>query len=172
MFELSDEQIRFYHANGYVAPLRVLDDKQVVDLRQRLETMCLMSDIGLPLHALRAQIASAVDMIVQTSRLRDGSRCVTHISEVQGYDPEKGYRIEDVFVRRYHGDDANGKVISTFEPTGFVPHCVETIHGHGLRIPDAIYAAAQAREAAYAQHGQHGHEGHQGGHGHGGHHGG
>ena len=53
-----------------------------MDTLQRLETMCLMSDIGLPLHALRAQIASAVDIIVQTSRLRDGSRCVTHISEV------------------------------------------------------------------------------------------
>ena len=131
--------------------------------------MCLMSDIGLPLHALRAQIASAVDMIVHTARLRDGPRVVPHISEVQGYDPDRGYRIEDVFVRRYHGDDDKGKVVSTFEPTGFVPHCVETIHGHGLRIPDVIYAAAQAREAAYAQGAAHGH-GH--GHGHGGHHGG
>lgn len=142
-----------------------------MDTLQRLETMCLMSDIGLPLHALRAQIASAVDIIVQTSRLRDGSRCVTHISEVQGYEPEKGYRIEDVFVRRYHGDDDKGRVVSTFEATGFVPHCVETIHGYGLRLPDAIYQAAQAREAAYAQGqhpGSHG-GGSPGGHGHGGH---
>lgn len=135
-----------------------------MDTLQRLETMCLMSDIGLPLHALRAQIASAVDVIVQTSRLRDGSRVVTHISEVQSYDPNAGYRIEDVFVRRYHGDDEKGRVLSTFEPTGFVPHCVETIHGHGLRIPDVIYQAAQAREAAYAPS--------QAGHSGGGHHGG
>ena len=145
-----------------------------MDTLNRLETMCLMSDIGLPLHALRAQIASAVDIIVQTSRLRDGSRCVTHITEVQGYDPDRGYRVEDVFIRRYHGDDEHGKVVSTFEATGFVPHCVETIHGHGLRLPDAIYEAARRREAeaAYA-HAQPGHDtGHGGGHGHGGHGGG
>jgi pilus assembly protein CpaF len=113
-----------------------------MDTLQRLETMCMMSDIALPLSALRAQIASGVDVIVQTSRLRDGSRCVTHISEVQGYDPEKGYHIEDVFVRRYQGEDANGKVISTFEPTGFIPHCTETIQAHGLSIPPILYETA------------------------------
>jgi pilus assembly protein CpaF len=136
-----------------------------MDTLQRLETMCLMSDIGLPLHALRAQIASAVDIIVQTSRLRDGSRCVTHISEVQGYDPERGYHIEDVFVRRYHGEDEKGKVISTFEATGFVPHCTQTIQGYGLQIPNVIYQMAQQRQAegGYAQHGGGGHGG--GGHG-------
>jgi pilus assembly protein CpaF len=136
-----------------------------LDTLQRLETMCLMSDIGLPLHALRAQIASAVDVIVQTSRLRDGSRCVTHISEVQGYDPERGYHIEDVFVRRFHGEDERGKVISTFEPTGFIPRCEQTIQGYGLRIPEAIYEAARRRqaEASYAQYPQGRH-----GHGHGG----
>ena len=134
-----------------------------MDTLNRLETMCLMSDIALPLHALRAQIASAVDVIVQTSRLRDGSRCVTHISEVQGYDPDKGYRVEDVFVRRYHGEDASGKVLSTFEATGFVPHCTETIQGHGLRLPDAIYEAARRAEfeGRYPADGR-------GGHGHGG----
>lgn len=138
-----------------------------MDTLNRLETMCLMSDIGLPLHALRAQIASAVDIIVQTSRLRDGSRCVTHIAEVQGYDPERGYRVEDVFLRSYHGDDEQGKVVSSFSATGFVPHCQEHIHGHGLRLPDAIYEAARQRqaEAQYAGHGGHG--GHGGGHGHG-----
>lgn len=115
------------------------------DTMNRLETMCLMSDIEIPLHALRAQISSAVDIIVQTSRLRDGSRCVTHISEVQGYDPQTGYRLEDVFVRRYHGEDEKGRVLSTFEPTGFIPKATETIRGHGLDIPEIIYRAAQVR---------------------------
>jgi pilus assembly protein CpaF len=88
-------------------------------------------------------------MIVQTSRLRDGSRCVTHIAEVQGYDPTKGYHIENVFVRRYHGEDEKGRVLSTFEPTGFVPKVTEEIRGHGHDIPHIIYHAAQHR----AQHG-------------------
>jgi pilus assembly protein CpaF len=117
------------------------------DTMNRLETMCLMSDIEIPLSALRAQIASAVDIIVQTSRLRDGSRCVTHIAEVQGYTPEGGYHLENVFVRRYHGDDEKGRVLSTFEPTGFIPKCVETLRGHGLEIPQVIYQAAQQRQA-------------------------
>jgi pilus assembly protein CpaF len=119
------------------------------DTLNRLETMCLMSDIELPLVALRAQLASAVDMIVQTSRLRDGSRCVTHIAEVQDYDPVKGYHIENVFIRRYHGEDEKGRVLSTFEPTGFIPKVTEEIRGHGLEIPEIIYHAAQHR----AQHG-------------------
>jgi len=151
--------------SGHGGCLATVHATYPMDTLQRLETMCLMSDIALPLHALRAQIASGVDMIVQTSRLRDGSRCVTHISEVQGYDPEKGYRIEDVFIRRYHGDDAQGRVLSTFEATGFIPHCVETIHGHGLRLPDVIYQAAKARESAYAS-GQVPDGGSHGGHGH------
>jgi pilus assembly protein CpaF len=144
-----------------------------LDTLNRLETMCLMSDIALPLNALRAQIASGVDIIVQTSRLRDGSRCVTHISEVQGYDPEKGYRVEDIFIRRYHGDDAQGKVLSTFEMTGFLPKCVEHIHGYGMRMPEVMYEMASRREAegAYAGRGHgagQGHGGGHGGHGHGG----
>jgi pilus assembly protein CpaF len=134
------------------------------DTLNRLETMCLMSDIELPLVALRAQLASAVDMIVQTSRLRDGSRCVTHIAEVQGYDPQKGYHIENVFIRRYHGEDEKGRVLSTFEPTGFIPKVTEEIRGHGHDIPHIIYHAAQHR----AQHGARP-EDDLGGGGHGGH---
>lgn len=132
------------------------------DTLNRLETMCLMSDIELPLVALRAQLASAVDMIVQTSRLRDGSRCVTHIAEVQGYDPAKGYHIENVFIRRYHGEDEKGRVLSTFEPTGFIPKVTEEIRGHGLEIPSIIYHAAQHR----AQHGAQPEDEGGGGHGH------
>lgn len=118
------------------------------DTLNRLETMCLMSDIEIPLSAMRAQLASAVDIIVQTARLRDGSRCVTHITEVCGYDPQKGgYHLEDVFIRRYHGEDDKGRVISTFEATGYIPHCTETIKGYGLDIPQLIYYAAQQRAA-------------------------
>ncbi|MCX7807121.1 MAG: CpaF family protein, partial [Deltaproteobacteria bacterium] len=102
------------------------------DTLNRLETMCLMSDVEIPLSALRAQIASAVDIIVQVARLRDGSRCVTHISEVCGYHPERGYHLENIFIRRFHGEDEKGRVISTFEPTGYIPRCVETIRGFGL----------------------------------------
>jgi pilus assembly protein CpaF len=59
--------------------------------------MALMSDVDVPLNVLRAQIASAIDTVVQVSRRSDGSRCVTHVTEVQGYDRENGYRVSHLF---------------------------------------------------------------------------
>ena len=115
------------------------------DTMNRMETMAMMSDVQMPLFALRAQVASAIDFIVQTSRLRDGSRCVTHITEVQGYDPQAGYALSDVFVRNYDGEDAAGKVRSQLSATGFVPRAEELIRSHGLALPRAIYDAARTR---------------------------
>lgn len=69
------------------------------DTLSRLETMALMSDVGLPLEALRLQIASAIDVIVQVQRGADGTRGVTHVSEVDGYEPSRGYELRDVYRR-------------------------------------------------------------------------
>jgi len=70
-----------------------------LDTLSRLETMALMSDVEVPLNVLRTQIASAIDTIVQVSRRSDGSRCVTHVTEVQGYDQQSGYRVSHLFER-------------------------------------------------------------------------
>lgn len=115
------------------------------DTLTRLETMSLMSDVELPLAAMRVQLASAINLIVQTSRLQDGSRKVTHISEVRGYTQEKGFEIADIFVRRYHGRDEAGNLISTFEPTGELPLCTEMVHSYGMAFPDVVYEAARNR---------------------------
>ncbi|MGE0790517.1 MAG: CpaF family protein [Sandaracinaceae bacterium] len=112
------------------------------DTMSRLETMAMMSDVEMPLAAMRVQIASAIDFIVQTSRLRDGTRCVTHIAEVQGYEPERGYRLENVFERRYEGEDEHGRVRSTFAPTGFIPKATELLRGQGYDLPGSIYIAS------------------------------
>ena len=69
------------------------------DTLSRLETMALMSDVDVPLNVLRGQIASAIDTIVQVSRCADGSRCVTHVTEVLGYNQQSGYRINHLFER-------------------------------------------------------------------------
>src|SRR6185369_11309558 len=80
------------------------------DTLTRLETMALMGDVELPLQALRLQIASGVNVIVQVSRLTDGTRKVTHITEVVGFDLKTGrYEIRDLFVRDYRGQDASGR---------------------------------------------------------------
>lgn len=114
------------------------------DTLTRLETMCMMSDIDMPLAAMRAQLGSGINLIVQVSRLQDGSRKTTHITEVLGYDADTGrYDTQDIFVRRYHGLDQNGSIISDFEPTGVIPSCEEQLREHGVEMPALIYDAAK-----------------------------
>jgi pilus assembly protein CpaF len=112
------------------------------DTLTRMETMCMMSDVEMPLHAMRAQIGSGLDIIVQVSRLKDGSRCVTHISEVLGFDAESGsYRIQDLFIRRYQGVDAEGRVQSDFVATGHLPTGLDPMRAYGVDLPASVYDA-------------------------------
>ncbi|HJL17948.1 MAG TPA: CpaF family protein, partial [Sandaracinaceae bacterium LLY-WYZ-13_1] len=130
--------------SGHGGCLATVHATYPTDTMNRLETMAMMSDVQMPLRALRAQVASAIDFIVQTSRLRDGSRCVTHIAEVQGYEPDTGYQLANVFERHYEGQDPQGKILSRFDATGFVPKATELIRGHGYDLPDAVIAASAA----------------------------
>ncbi|MCS6799505.1 MAG: CpaF family protein [Myxococcota bacterium] len=128
--------------SGHGGCLSTVHASYPIDAMSRLETMALMSDVGLPLHALRAQVGSAVDIIVQTARLQDGSRCVTHVTEVVGYHPERGYELVDLFVRTIRGRDARGRVISSFRPTGRLPRCVEQAQALGFELPASMVEAA------------------------------
>jgi pilus assembly protein CpaF len=102
----------------------------------------------MPLHALRVQLASAVNIIVQVSRLQDGSRKVTHISEVLGWDlATETYQIQDIFHRETHGIGERGEILSEFVPTGYVPRCAEQVREHGMELPAAIYEAAKRNPA-------------------------
>lgn len=89
--------------SGHGGCLSTLHATYPRDVLSRLETMALMSDVELPLDALRSQIGSAVDLIVLVARFDDGTRCVTHITRVDEYQLGKGYTMEDVFSR-YEGD--------------------------------------------------------------------
>lgn len=125
------------------------------DTMSRLETMALMSDVDMPLVALRTQIGSAVQAIVQVSRLQDGSRKVTHVSEVHGYDQERSaYVIADVFERRIHGTSADGKIQSDLLPTGYVPHFLGQLHDHGVDLPASVHEAARERGRRGAERGR------------------
>jgi pilus assembly protein CpaF len=113
------------------------------DTLARLETMSMMSDVDMPLTAMRAQIASAVQVIVQAARLQDGTRKITHVTEVQGFDPQTGrYELHELFVRRYEGIDARGQVKSQLVPTGHLPEFIPQLHQHGVDLPRAMYDAA------------------------------
>jgi pilus assembly protein CpaF len=116
------------------------------DTLTRLETMCMMSDVDMPLHAMRNQIGSGVQIIVQVSRLQDGSRKLTHISEVTGFDTVSGkYQVQDLFVREYDGFDEEQRVKSQLVPTGILPKCLDQLVEHGLTLPDAVMDRAKRR---------------------------
>lgn len=116
------------------------------DTLHRIETMCLMSDINLPLSALRSQIASAVNLIVQTSRLNDGSRRITHVAECLGLDEKGDYQLSMLFEFRQTGvEPKTGRVIGTFLPTGNLPSFKDEIEGKGWALPPEMLGAAQPR---------------------------
>ena len=107
-----------------------------------------MSDLGLPLAALRAQIGSGLQLIVQVGRLQDGSRKVTHITEVAGYDTvAQSYVLRDLFVREYAGVDAQNRVRSQLVATGLMPSFLPQLLEHGLSLPTAMQPAPARAEA-------------------------
>src|SRR5690606_22153811 len=87
----------------------------------RLENMVGMAGINLPAKAVRTQIAEAVDMIVQVSRMRDGMRRVTHVTEVIGMEGDV-ITTQDLFTFEFEGEDAAGKLRGTFRSSGLRPH--------------------------------------------------
>ncbi len=114
------------------------------DTLTRLETMVMMSDIDMPLVAMRTQIGSGMQLIVQVSRLQDGSRKVTHITEVTGFNIEtQKYDLRDIFVRKYHGTDAQGAIVSELVPTGLLPECMHQLEEHGVSLPDPVMQLAR-----------------------------
>jgi septum site-determining protein MinD len=105
----------------------------------RLETLVMMAGMGLPLKAIRETVASAVNLIIQQSRLTDGSRKVTYVSEVLGMQGET-VTIQDIFVYKQEGLDKNRKIIGRFVPTGFIPKFVEEMEAKGMKISRGLFA--------------------------------
>jgi pilus assembly protein CpaF len=99
---------------------------------QRLETLCLMSGLDLPMQAVRRQIASSVDLLVQQARFADGSRRITHITEVVGLDPSGELELRDIFLYKHTATDAGGKVQGKFAPSGYIPSFVERFLAAGI----------------------------------------
>ena len=108
------------------------------DMLSRLETMVLMAGMDLPVKAIREQIASAVDLIVQQSRLKDGSRRITHITEITGMEGEI-ITMQDIFLFRQQGRDEKGRIIGTLAPTGIKPKFVEKLADAGISLPQDLF---------------------------------
>ncbi len=108
------------------------------DMLARLETMVMMAGMELPLKAIRQQVSSAIDMIVHVSRLRDGSRVVTHITEMLGMEGDV-VQLQDIFLFEQTGVDSNGKVMGHHHSTGITPKCYEKIIAEGVKLDKEIF---------------------------------
>jgi pilus assembly protein CpaF len=116
----------------------------------RLETMVLMAGMDLPVRAIREQIASAVDVMVQITRLRDGTRRITHVTEVQGMEGEV-VTLQDIFLFDYSaGIGPDGRFLGTPKPTGIRPGFTEKLHDLGIELPASIFGASVETEAQAA----------------------
>ncbi|HLI29044.1 MAG TPA: CpaF family protein [Chloroflexota bacterium] len=107
------------------------------DVLSRLETMVLMAGMDLPVRAIREQISSAVDLIVHQARLRDGSRKITHITEVQGMEGDT-ITLQDVFLFEQEAYES-GKVIGRIRPTGVRPKFMPKLEDAGIHLPATVF---------------------------------
>ncbi|MEK6609059.1 MAG: ATPase, T2SS/T4P/T4SS family [Myxococcota bacterium] len=132
--------------SGHGGCLSTVHATYPADTLRRLETMALMSDVELPLEALRAQVGSAVNLIVQVARMGDGSRKVTHVTQCLGFAPGEGYRLVDLYLFRHRGaDPATGKVRGALEPTRNPTPLADALLARGHTLPEGL-VPTQAEE--------------------------
>ena len=124
---------------GHDGSLTTIHSNSPRDCIARLETLVMFAGLDLPSRAIREQVASAVNLIVQQSRLSDGSRRIMQISEVTGMEGQT-ITLQDIFVFRQTGLNAEGKVQGRFVSTGFVPRFVHDLEAKGIRLPKGIFA--------------------------------
>ena len=126
---------------GHDGSMTTVHSNSPRDALSRIETLTLMAGFDLPVRAIREQVASAVDLIVQLSRLRDGTRRVTHITEVDGMEGDK-ITLQDIYLFDFHaGVDANGRHQGVLEPTGVRPTFAEKLEDAGLVVGAAMFGA-------------------------------
>lgn len=129
---------------GHDGSLTTLHANSPRDALSRLETMCLMAGMDLPLKVIREQIASAVDVIVQQSRLRDGSRKVVAVTEVSGMEGDK-IVMTDIFKFEQTGVSSDNKVIGEVRPTGIRPMFSPRLEAAGFRLGAEIFSNTSTR---------------------------
>ena len=108
------------------------------DLISRLEVMVMMSGMDLPVQAIREQVASAVDMVVQQTRFSDGSRRVINITEITGVEGGT-IQMQDIFVFEQTGFNEQGRVVGQFTATGRVPEFYEDLRKRGITVDMSIF---------------------------------
>jgi pilus assembly protein CpaF len=124
---------------GHDGSLSTIHANSPRDVIARLETLVLMAGMDLPLRAVREQIASAIDVVVQLTRLRDGTRRITHITEVQGMEGEI-VTLQDAFVFDYSaGVDASGRFLGKAVSTGVRPRFIDRFEELGIHVDPRVF---------------------------------
>lgn len=116
------------------------------DTVSRLETLVLMAGMDLPINVVRKQIVSAIDLIVQQARLRDGQRKVTAITELTGLEGDTPV-MQDIFKFAETGE-IDGKVQGKFVPGGMRPNCEQRLKNHGFNLPPTMFMGSGSRQAS------------------------
>lgn len=124
---------------GHGGSMTTLHANYAVDAMHRLETMCLMSDLGLPIQPLRAQIISAIDIVVQQNRLRDGSRRVVGVYEAAGLGSAGEYVMRPLFEFRQRGEaPGTGRIQGELVATGQAPSFAADMEARGFKLPESM----------------------------------
>ena len=123
---------------GHDGSLTTVHANSPRDAISRLETMAMMANLNVPEKAIRQQIASAITVVVQIARLSDGTRRVTHLSEITGMD-EDVVSMQDIFVFEKQGVTETGHVIGSFAATGIRPRLAEKLKMSGIALPAALF---------------------------------
>ncbi len=123
---------------GHAGSMTTLHANTPRDAQARLETMVMMSGMELPIKAMRQQISSAVDLIIQANRLQGGPRKVTHITEVMNMEQDM-IIMQDIFRYKQLGIDQNGRAFGQFEATGVRPTFVSRLETSGIKLPSNLF---------------------------------
>lgn len=124
---------------GHEGSLTTLHANTPRDALGRLETMIMMAGFEMPIKAMRTQIASAVDLVIQANRLQGGPRKVTHISEIVGMENDV-IVMQDIFKFIQDGVDENGRATGRFICTGVRPKCLDRLESGGIKMPASIFS--------------------------------
>jgi pilus assembly protein CpaF len=124
---------------GHDGSLTTIHANAPRDALSRLETLSLMSGLDLPAKVIREQIASAVDLIVQQTRLKDGSRKITYITEVAGMEGDTVV-MTDIFKFEQTGIDSNGMILGELKPTGIRPLFIGRLEAAGFKLGAEVFS--------------------------------
>src|SRR5262249_7274161 len=123
---------------GHDGSLTTIHANSPRDALYRLDTMVAMANLNIPEKAIRQQIASAVDLIIQISRTMDGTRKVTAITELTGMERDV-ITMQDIFVFEKTGLGDDGRVLGRFRATGIRPKCTERLAASGIQLPAEMF---------------------------------